>query len=273
MLARALVPDLRSRGWEVVALDRAALDVADEAAVHGRIRDEEPDVVVQCAAYTAVDAAEADEAAASRINAGATRYVGEVCQRIGARLVYPSTDYVFQGSASRPYQPYDPPNPLNAYGRSKLDGERATLEVQGGLVVRTSWLYGSGGSNFVDNIQRLARERDHLDVVSDQIGRPTWTVSLARAVCALLERRSQGILHVTDGGEPVSWYDFARAILAETALETAVRAVPSSAFPRPAARPSYSVLDCAATEAVLGHPLPAWREMLTQYLHGDGSDV
>ncbi len=273
MLARALVPELRSRGWEVVALDRAALDVADEAAVHRRIRDEESDVVVQCAAYTAVDAAEADEAAASRINAGATRYVGEACQRIGARLVYPSTDYVFQGSASRPYQPYDPPNPLNAYGRSKLDGERATLEVQGGLVVRTSWLYGSGGSNFVDNIQRLARERDHLDVVSDQIGRPTWTASLARAVCALLERRSKGILHVTDGGEPVSWYDFARAILAETAVETAVRAVPSSAFPRPATRPRYSVLDCASTEAVLGHPLPAWREMLTQYLHGDGSDV
>lgn len=273
MLAQALVPELRSRGWEVVALNRAALDVGDEAAVHSRIRDEEPDVVVQCAAYTEVDAAETDEAAAFRINADATRYVGQACQRVGARLVYPSTDYVFQGAASRPYQPNDPPNPLNAYGRSKLAGERAALEVKGGLVVRTSWLYGSGGPNFVDNILRLASERDHLDVVSDQVGRPTWAVSLARTVGALLECRAQGILHATDGGEPVSWYDFTRAILAEMEVGAAVRAIPSSAFPRPAARPSYSVLDCASTEAVLGHPLPGWREMLTQYLlHRDGSD-
>ncbi len=268
MLARALVAELRRRRHDVVALDRAELDVTDERAVEARLRTESPEVVVQCAAFTAVDAAEAEEPAAMRVNADATRYVARACQRIGALLVYPSTDYVFSGTGDRPYRPNDPPNPVNAYGRTKLAGERAALEVGEALIVRTSWLYGAGGPNFVDTIRGVARERDRLEVVDDQVGRPTWTVSLARTLTDLLERRVVGILHATDGGEPVSWFGVARRILAERSLATPIRPIGSASFPRPAKRPAYSVLDCSATEEAIGRPLPDWGEMLARYLKG-----
>lgn len=266
MLAHALVPALRGRGHEVVALGRAALDVTDEAAVHARIAAERPDVVVQCAAYTAVDAAEADEAGAFRVNADATRYVAAACQRMGARLVYPSTDYVFPGDAARPYRPADPTGPINAYGRSKRAGEEAALRADGALVVRTSWLYGAGGTNFVDTMRRLARERDRLQVVDDQVGRPTWTGSLARTLAGLIEAGAAGIFHATGGGPYVSWYGFARRILKACSPEVIVEPVNSTAFPRPAPRPAHSGLDCTATERVLGAPMPDWRVALAEFL-------
>ncbi|HEV2131236.1 MAG TPA: dTDP-4-dehydrorhamnose reductase [Longimicrobiaceae bacterium] len=273
MLARALLAELRRRDHEVVALDRAALDVTDEGAVEARIQAESPEVVVQCAAFTAVDAAEAEEPAAMRVNADATRYVARACQRVGALLVYPSTDYVFSGSGDRPYRPSDPPAPVNAYGRTKLAGERAALEAAEALVVRTSWLYGAGGPNFIDTISRLARERDRLEVVDDQVGRPTWTVSLAVTLTDLLEQRVAGTFHATDGGEPVSWFGVARRILAERSLATPIRPVGSAAFPRPARRPAYSVLDCLATEETIGRLLPDWGEMLARYLRsGDAGE-
>lgn len=271
MLARALVAELRRREHEVVPLDRSRLDVTDDQAVEARLQAESPEVVMQCAAYTAVDAAETEEAAAMRVNVYATRSVARVCQRIGALLVYPSTDYVFSGRGDRPYRPTDPPDPLNAYGRTKLAGERAALQAGEALVVRTSWLYGTGGTNFVDTISRLARERDRLEVVDDQIGRPTWTGSLARTLADLLEERVVGTFHATDGGEPVTWFGFARQILAEQSLETPIAPTNSAAFPRPAARPAYSVLDCAATEEVIGRPLPDWRDTLAQYLMSGGA--
>ncbi len=271
MLAQALVPELRSHDHEVVALERTALDVTDATAVEEWLQAESPEVVVQCAAYTAVDQAEIEEQAALRVNGEGTRYVAQACQRIGARLVYPSTDYVFDGTSTRPYRPADPTRPANAYGRSKLAGERAALETGRALVVRTSWLYGAGGKSFVDTLLRLARERDYLEVVDDQIGRPTWTVSLAQALRELIERKIMGILHVTDGGPPVSWYGFAREILAERALAIPVRPVASEAFPRLASRPAYSVLDCTATETILGRSLPDWKDMLTRYLRHGGA--
>lgn len=268
MLAQALVPELRGRGHEVLALVRAELDVTDEVAVASMLARHRPHVVVQCAAYTAVDAAEADEAAAFRVNALATRHVATACHEIGARLVYPSTDYVFAGDGTRPYRPDDPPAPVNAYGRSKLAGERAALEAPGALVVRTSWLYGAGGANFVDTIRRLARERDRLEVVDDQIGRPTWTGSLAQVVSELIEREVSGIFHATDGGAPVSWYGFAREIVALSGAETRVVPVRSEAMPRPARRPKFSVLDCSATEARLGYRIGSWKANLARYLRG-----
>ena len=271
MLARALVPELRRRGHEVVALARAALDVTDEAAVGARISAERPDAVVQCAAYTSVDRAEEEEDRAARVNATATGYVARVCDRIGALIVYPSTDYVFPGTASEPYRPGSVSEPVNAYGRSKLAGEQAAAGARRSLVVRTSWLYGEGGTNFVDTIRRLASEKEVLRVVDDQVGRPTSTVSLARILSELMEAGATGIFHATDGGPPVSWWGFAREIVAQESLPVEVVPVPSSEFPRPAPRPAYSVLDCSATEAACGRVLPDWRETLASYLERQAS--
>ncbi len=273
MLAHALVPELRSRGHEVVALERAVLDVTDQRAVETRFLAETPAAVMHCAAYTAVDAAEVEEETALRVNAEATRHVARACQNIGALLVYPSTDYVFAGTADRPYHPSDPTAPVNAYGRSKLAGEQAAREAGRALVVRTSWLYGRGGANFVDTIIRLAREQEQLQVVDDQIGRPTWTGSLACTLSDLLERGAAGIFHATDSGDPVSWYGFAREILAQQSLAIPIIPVASEAFARPAVRPAYSVLDCATTDGIIGRALPDWKEMLARYLRsGEAGD-
>lgn len=170
----------------------------DEDAVQTLLRQHRPDVMIHCAAYTAVDAAEADEAGAFHVNATATRQVAAACQKIGAQLVYPSADYVFAGDADRPLRPVDPAAPLNVYGRSKRAGEHSALAADGALVVRTSWLYGRGGPNFVDTITRRARKVGHLDVVDDQIGRPTWTATLAWAMAELIEQAT-GIFHATEG--------------------------------------------------------------------------
>ncbi|HEX2093112.1 MAG TPA: dTDP-4-dehydrorhamnose reductase [Longimicrobiaceae bacterium] len=266
MLARSLVPHLRSRGHEVVALDRNALDVTDPVAVDTRISLEQPDAVVQCAAYTAVDRAETEEAVATRVNAVGTSHVARSCDRLGTLLVYPSTDYVFAGSASTPYGPEDPPDPVNAYGRSKLAGERVVLEAERSLVVRTGWLYGEGGPNFVDTVLRLATEQSVLRVVDDQVGRPTWAASLSENMALLMEAGAQGIFHATDGGEPVSWFGFAREIMTLRGMGTEVVPVSSSEYPRPARRPAYSVLDCSATERLTGRPAPGWPDSLRRYL-------
>ncbi|HEX2191441.1 MAG TPA: dTDP-4-dehydrorhamnose reductase [Longimicrobiaceae bacterium] len=266
MLAQALVPRLRERGHEAVALDRAALDVTDGAAVHERVAAERPDAVVQCAAYTAVDRAEDEEAEATRVNGTAARLVARACDGVGAVFVYPSTDYVFAGSAASPYLPEDPTDPVNAYGRSKLAGERAALEAARPLVVRTSWLYGEGGPHFVDTILRLAREQGSVRVVDDQWGRPTWTGTLAEAMVSLMERGAQGIFHATGGGEPVSWFGFAREVVALGEPGAEVAPVSSAELPRPAKRPAYSVLDCSSTERRIGGELPHWRDSLVRYL-------
>lgn len=266
MLARALVPELLRRGHEVEAPPRSELDITDEAAFCARILQMEPDVVVQCAAYTAVDAAEEREVEAYRVNAEATAFAASACHKIGAALVYPSTDYVFAGNGRRPYRPDDPPDPVNAYGRSKLAGEQAAQGAGRSLVVRTSWLYGAGGPNFVDTIRRLAEERDRLEVVDDQVGRPTWTGTLAKAMVELVMRGAEGIVHVTDQGEPDSWYGVAREIVERTGAVVEVAPVTSARFPRPARRPAYSVLDCSGAEGLLGEALPEWRGVLAGYL-------
>lgn len=266
MLARDLVPTLAGDGHEVTALDRDRLDVTDGAAVAACVQVLRPDVVVQCAAYTAVDDAETEVAKAFRVNAEGARHAARACQKIGALFVYPSTDYVFDGMADSPYRPDDVPAPINAYGRSKLAGEEAAREAEHALVVRTSWLYGEGGRNFVDTIRSLSRQRAVLNVVDDQLGRPTWTVSLSRCLARLLTERAVGTFHAAGGGDPVTWYGVARELLEREGSATAVVAVSTSAFPRPAARPRYSVLDCSGTEAVVGMPMPDWKETLAGYL-------
>lgn len=266
MLARDLTPELTRRGHEVTALDVEELDITDERAVVECLEGLKPQAVVQCAAYTAVDRAETDAETAFRVNVDGTRHVARACQKMDALFVYPSTDYVFDGTATAPIGVDHPTEPINVYGRSKLAGEEAAREAGRAVVLRTSWLYGAGGLNFVDTIRRLARERSALDVVDDQVGRPTWTVSLSEVIGELLKADVVGTFHATDGGEAVSWHGFATEIVARDGQATVVRPVPSTAFPRPAARPAYSVLDLSATERVLRRPMVEWRDALARYL-------
>ncbi len=258
---------------EVCALDHGALDITDADAVLAVIETEKPDVILNTAAYTAVDRAESEPDTAYAVNEAGARHVATAAARVGARLVHISTDFVFDGKASTPYGPADAPGPLSVYGASKLAGERAVQDALGvaALIVRTSWVYSAHGRNFVKTMLRLMRERDSLQVVDDQIGTPSWAGSLAQALWVLARRGGSGILHLGDAGV-ASWYDFAVAIAEEaSAMELIPRAIPIApipaiAYPTPARRPAWSVLDkregwrCAGTDPV--HWRVALRDML-----------
>jgi dTDP-4-dehydrorhamnose reductase len=264
MLARAVVREAAARGHDVVSLRRADLDVTDADAVRTTVLGGRPDVVVQCAAYTRVDDAETDEAAAFAVNADGTGHVADACREAGARLVYPSTDYVFDGSATEPYAPDARTSPVNAYGRSKLAGEAAAARADA-LVVRTSWLYGPGGRNFVSTILARARAGAPLRVVDDQHGAPTSTLSLAVMMMGLLEHDAPPrIWHATDSGR-TTWYGFAGAALELAGIDADITPCNTADFPTPARRPSWSVLDCSRTYALLGEA-PEWRDALAAAL-------
>jgi len=260
MLAQAVIGTARASGHEVVALTRSDLDITDAAAVTSALHEHRPDAVVHCAAFTRVDNAEHDEARAFAVNAEGTAHVARAATAVGARLVYPGTDYVFDGTARSPYRPDDTPAPLNAYGRSKLAGEDAAREAGSWIIVRTSWLYGAGGRNFVSTILQRARAGESLRVVDDQVGSPTWTEDLAAVLLTLCERAPDGVYHACNRGE-TNWYGFARAALQAARCETGVEPVSSSTLVRPARRPVYSVLDCSTTERYTG-PLPQWKDSL-----------
>lgn len=268
MLARALLDVLPERGHEVIALDRRGLDVTDAAGIGQTLAAIRPHAVLHCAAYADVDGSEAREEYARLVNAESTLTLARACDAIGARLVYPSTDYVFDGSATRPYRPDDVPRPINAYGRTKLLGERATRISKEGIVVRIAWLYGPERRGFIRGVIEHARrftagQGAPLRIVADQVGRPTSTGVAANAIAGLLERRAPaGTYHATGSGPEVSRYDLARAALELAELgDVPVEPVSSEEFAAPAPRPRWSVLDLASTEAVIG-PLPDWRETL-----------
>jgi dTDP-4-dehydrorhamnose reductase len=264
MLAHAVVAGLAARGHEVIAYDRADLDVTDAGAARRAIGDSRPDAVVQCAAYTRVDDAETEEHRAHEVNALAAANVAAACREAGARLVYPSTDYVFDGTASTPYSPDAPTAPLNAYGRSKLAGEAACRGADS-LVVRTSWLYGAGGRSFPRMILRRARAGERLRVVDDQRGAPTFTRDLATVIVQLLEQRAPaGTYHATNAGH-TTWFGFASAILDRAGVAAVIEPCSSADFPARARRPAWSVLDCSATYALVGE-LPCWRQALAAAL-------
>jgi len=254
---------------EVTACDRASLDLCDADAIVRCVRSLRPQLIVNAAAYTAVDRAESDVASAQSINADAPSVFAAEAQRTGALLIHFSTDYVFDGAAREPYAEDAATHPLSVYGRSKRDGERA-IEGSGCmyLIFRTSWVYGARGSNFLLTMQRLARDRDELRVVADQIGVPNWSRDLASAVATLvggglptLAERS-GLYHLSAGGS-TSWFDFARAIVGDS-----VRVIPitTAQYPTPARRPAYGVLAMDKFERVFGFTLTHWRDALTQCL-------
>lgn len=263
MLGVDLVERLRSEGERVIALARRDLDVCDAAAVAAAVEGHRPAVVVNCAAWTRVDDAESQERAALAVNGTAVRGLASACDTVGAVLVQPSTDYVFDGRAAAPYAETAGTAPINAYGRSKLAGERAVLEGGSGYVVRTAWLYGAHGGNFVRTMVRLAAEREHLDVVDDQVGQPTWTRDLAERIVALVRSGAPGgIYHGTNSGS-TTWCGLAREIFTLLGLDPGrVRPTTSDRFPRPAPRPAYSVLGHQGWAAAGLPPMRPWEEAL-----------
>ncbi|MGW6241370.1 dTDP-4-dehydrorhamnose reductase [Streptomyces sp. NPDC055094] len=271
MLGQDLLARLAGAGESAAGLDRTALDITDPGAVRAALAAHTPDLVVNCAAWTAVDDAEAKEAEALAVNGTGPRVLAEACAASGAVLVQVSTDYVFAGDARTPYGEDDPTAPRSAYGRTKLAGERAVLDTlpETGFVVRTAWLYGAGGGNFVRTMIKLEGIKDTLDVVDDQLGQPTWTGDLADrlvllGLAALAGTAPAGVYHGTSGGE-TTWFGFTREIFRLLGADPErVRPTTSEAFVRPAPRPAYSVLGHERWKAAGIDPIRDWRTALDE---------
>jgi dTDP-4-dehydrorhamnose reductase len=265
MLGQDLVAAAQGAGHEVIGFPRAELDITSADAVAQALRDADADVVVNCAAWTNVDGAEQDEDAALVVNGAGAGNVARAAAACGAWTIHVSSDYVFDGAKRSPYLESDPVGPVSSYGRTKLAGERAVaLEApHSHTIVRSSWLFGTGGPCFPATILRLARERDELKVVDDQIGCPTFTGHLAVSLVDIAVARPVGIVHLAGAGSG-SWYEFAREIVTSAGVSCEVRPCTTAEMPRPATRPAYSVLRTERGEAVPS--LPDWREGLTQYM-------
>lgn len=269
-VGRELARLLAAHG-DVTATERATLDLAQPDAIVSAVRDARPDLVINAGAYTAVDLAEREREAAFAVNATAPRILAEEAKRIGALLIHYSTDYVFDGGATTPYDEDAPTGPLNVYGDSKLAGERA-IRASGAraLVLRTSWVYGLGGKNFFLTIRRLARERDELRIVADQTGTPNWAFTLAQATVALVAQglpglaERSGLYHLSCTGF-TTWHGFASAIVGD-AKKPRVTPITSAAYPTPARRPAYGVLATARFRSTFGFALPAWQDALAACL-------
>jgi len=249
---------------DVICLDRAAADLSDPAACAAAIRAQRPAAVINAAAYTAVDKAEDDEALATIINADAPAAMARACADLGIPFVAISTDYVFDGSGTAPWQPSDSTGPLGAYGRSKLAGEDAVRAAGGAFaILRTSWVVSAHGNNFVKTMLRLGAERNQLSIVADQIGAPTMARDIAAACMAMAQQvmadpAKAGTYHFCSAPQ-TSWADFAREIFAQAGITCAVTGIPSADYPTPAARPLNSRMDCALLETVFDIPQPDWR--------------
>jgi dTDP-4-dehydrorhamnose reductase len=262
--------ELARRAPDATYLGRDRSDLSDPAACSAAIHALRPAVVINAAAWTAVDRAETEEAAATVINAGAPAAMARACAGLGIPFLHVSTDYVFDGAGDMPFAPDHPTSPLGAYGRSKLAGE-VGVRAAGGthLILRTSWVVSAHGANFLKTMLRLGRERSALNVVADQIGGPTPAGAIAQAlltIAAALRDGAPGGTHHFAGAPDVSWAGFARAIMAEAGLDCAVTDIPSSAYPTPARRPSNSRLDCRSTESAYGVARPDWRADLPRLL-------
>jgi dTDP-4-dehydrorhamnose reductase len=264
MLGQAVAAAATRLGHNVIALPRADLDITDADHVRRVVAAAEPRAVVNCAAWTDVDGAETAEAAATEVNGAGAGNVARAAAENGARVVHVSTDYVFDGSKTTPWVESDPVAPLGAYGRSKLAGEEEVSLADGEhAIVRSAWLFGAGGRNFVDTMLALADERDEVSVVTDQVGCPTWTGHLAEALVELAERRGDvGIFHAAAAGA-CSWYELAIEVFARAAVRCRVLPTTAERFARPAPRPAYSVLE---TEREATPILPPWQDGVAAYL-------
>jgi dTDP-4-dehydrorhamnose reductase len=273
-LGRDLVPMLKARNYNVLPTARADVNFANPAQVADAVYTEKPDCVINCAAYTQVDQAEDDIDMANIVNGESVGTLAKATADLGCHLIHISTDYIFDGKKAEPYLEGDKPNPLNQYGRSKWAGEKLIHQYANkATVIRTSWVYGSQGNNFVKTILKYAKEREELSVVNDQIGSPTWTQDLAQSICHFINREEKccDTLHFTNEGV-ASWYDFATAIVDEARLlgmglkVKTIKPVITDAFPRPARRPSISILSKQKAGLKLPYAIPYWRLSLKNML-------
>jgi dTDP-4-dehydrorhamnose reductase len=255
----------QSRADEVLGLSSRDSDLCNPAQIHAVVERSRPDWIVLAAAYTDVDGCEKNPERAFAVNRDGAATVAEAAKHAGAKLIFLSSDYVFDGTKISPYETSDTRNPQSVYGRSKAEAELRLLEILPECcIARTSWLFGPGGKCFPDTILKLAANRPALDVVDDQRGCPTYSVDLARAIIQLCRKGASGIVHATNAGD-CSWFDFALEIVAGAGLATEIRPVSSQQMARPAPRPAYSVLSAASLKPY-GIVMPAWRDALHRYL-------
>lgn len=262
MLGRDLMALLGDRGHGV---DIDDIDITSLESVLKVVGSLKPQVVVNCAAYTDVDGCESNTETAMTVNGEGVGYLAMACRDVGALLVQVSTDYVFDGGKGSPYSEDDAPCPISVYGESKLAGEMNAAFCAEHLIVRTQWLYGLHGKNFVETMLKLGSEKNELTVVDDQIGSPTWTVDLGKAIIALIDSGCRGVYHAANA-EFCSWNGFAREIFAQSGLEVAVKPMTTTELNRPARRPLYSTLDCSRLTADTGFKPQSWRTALQEYL-------
>jgi dTDP-4-dehydrorhamnose reductase len=266
MLAKDLIPLLFKRDYEVLAPPEDKLDITNLRVIKDAVHELAPELIINCAAYTNVDEAEKQEHQALIVNGLGVQNLCILCQEHNIPLVHFSTDYVFDGTKPGPYTIYDRTNPINAYGRSKLLGEKYMLWLLSKLyLIRTSWLFGLHGRNFIETMLELGQKQKQVSVVTDQRGCPTWTRHLAEATVALIETGRYGIYHVTNS-EPTTWFDFTKEIFHLSGIITEVLPVTSEQFPRPARRPANSVLDHFPLKEVTGKDMPSWKAALKEYL-------
>ena len=272
MLGRDLVNTLRfsfrpDQDWEILGWDIDEIDIQEENTTVTKIERIQPQIVINIAAYTDVDGCESNEEKAFAVNAEGMKHVALGALRCSAKVVYLSTDYVFDGEKKEPYEEEDPPHPLNVYGRSKLKGEQYVQELmEDSLIIRSQWLYGRHGKNFVSSILREAREKRVVSIVDDQTGLPTYTVDLATAISALIQRRARGIFHVANS-DPCTWFTFGQAILKLSGMmEVKVIPISTKELGRPAARPLYSVLSTQKLRREISMTLRPWSQALREYV-------
>ena len=266
------VAEGRRREYEVAGFGRTELDITDRDTVMKKVQEIKPDTIIHCAAWTNVDGAESHPEDCRRVNVDGTRNVAEASKMVDAKLIYVSTDYVFDGSGTKPWKPEDDPHPLNIYGQSKLDGEnivRGTTDKH--FIVRTSWLYGSHGKNFVKTMLRVGRERDTVRVVDDQIGTPTYSSDLARLLLDMAESERYGTYHAVNTGGYISWNDFAIEIFTQTGINCKVIPVSGEEYGAKAIRPKNSRLDVRKLVEAGFNSLPSWKDALKRYM-SNGAD-
>ena len=261
-----VVKELNSRSVECRGVDREDFDITDRDETVGYICDYAPDAVIHCAAYTAVDRAEDDEENCRKVNADGTENIAVACEKLRAKMLYVSTDYVYGGDGEAPFETDSPTNPKNVYGVSKLEGEKAVMKyIDKFFIVRTSWVFGINGNNFVKTMLRLGDEKENMNVVCDQVGSPTYTPDLARLICDLIVTEKYGIYHGTNENF-CSWAEFAEEIMKLGGKKTVINPVPSSEYPTKAERPHNSRLSKKCLDEAGIKRLPTWQDALKRFL-------
>ena len=264
-LGHDVVLELEKRGHRAIGVDVEEMDITDAEMVRQVMEETAPDAVIHCAAYTAVDAAEDNVSLCRRINAEGTANIARACRDLDCKMMYISTDYVFNGRGERPWEPDDEREPLNVYGQTKYEGELSVEMLEKYFIVRIAWVFGVNGKNFIKTMLNLGKTRDHLTVVDDQIGSPTYTWDLARLLADMMETDRYGRYHATNEGL-CSWYEFACEIFRQAGMPVEVEPVSSSQYPAKAVRPSNSRMDKSKLDQMGFRRLPSWQDALGRYL-------